>query len=141
MGTRELRKDQWVDYFDSFSRTHRGTRASVETIGKELGVLSNAMALPFMGITFEPATEPPAIEVLVGGPNAPHVSHTIAAPTRVHVREGNDRRTAVIQIESAGCTTLIYVGRGAQALAPGFISDELIRASRVVSPAAAMINQ
>jgi hypothetical protein len=145
MTTRELRHSQWAGYFDELSRTHRGTRASIETIGKDFGIFSNAINLPFMGITIERGgaergdrSGARVIEVLLGGPSGPHVTHTIPAPSHVRVCEGDDPLAAVIQIEAAeGWTTLVYIGHGAQALAPGFIADDLIVASRVLSEAAA----
>jgi hypothetical protein len=140
MKTRELRHSEWADYLDRFSRTHRGTRASVETIGRDVGVLANAVNLPFMGITIERGgaergdrSGARVIEVLLGGPSEPHVTHTIATPTHVSCREGNDPLSAVIQIEAAGgLTTLVYVGVGAEALAPGFVAEDLVIAKRAV---------
>lgn len=135
MTSRELRVAEWASYFDAMSRTHRGTRASVETISREVGVLANATNLPFMGITYERegAAADGVVEVLLGGPSDAHVSHTVAHPTAVRVCEGADRLSAVVQVESlGGPTTLVYVGVGADALAPGFVSDDLILASKVV---------
>ena len=140
MKTRKLRHSEWAGYFDELSRTHRGTRASVETIGKEVGVLANAVNLPFIGITIERGGVergqpggPRVIEVLLGGPGEPLVTHTISFPAQVSYLEGVDPLSVVIQIEAAGgLTTLVYVGVGAAALAPEFLSDDLIRASRVV---------
>jgi hypothetical protein len=139
MKTRELRHAQWPEYFDELSRTHRGLRASVETIGRDIGVLANAVNLPFMGITIEPsgrerglASGSRVIEVLLGGPSVPHVTHVIPAADHVRVAEDSDPLAAVIQIQAAGgLTTLVYVGHGAQALAPAFISDDLRLAYRV----------
>jgi Family of unknown function (DUF5335) len=149
MTTRKLRHSEWAGYFDELSRTHRGTRASIETIGQDFGVLSNAMNLPFIGVTSERGggergeqRGARVIEVLLGGPTGPRVTHTIPGPSHVRVCEGDDPLAAVVQIEAAGgWTTLVYIGQGAQALAPGFISDELIRTSPATLAVATPVNQ
>src|SRR5438105_1626673 len=109
---REVSPDQWSQFFDQFSRIHRGQPVTVETDSPSLGLRSNARDLALIGITAEHDGEC-SIQMMAGDSpdESAHLGHSIPGPTRVRVAEWNDGVSAAVEIECADhLTTLLRVG-------------------------------
>ena len=106
---REIPRDGWVEFFDSFSRQHEGWLVTVEVLGAEIGAQVEAQELPLQGITAElKGGSEDVISVLLGGGSTEHVTHSITGPTHVRVEQAEDGADMTLQIESSGgVTTLV----------------------------------
>jgi hypothetical protein len=134
METREVLAVEWRAFFKRFSRLHAGKRATVETMGGDLGVQPNARELPLVGITPEGGgggDNPERwIEISLGDSPGAHLDHVIACPTHVRVVEWNAGFFAALQIEAEdGHTTLLRVGPQDRVLPPGLVMDDVMRPS------------
>ncbi|HYK22464.1 MAG TPA: DUF5335 family protein, partial [Pyrinomonadaceae bacterium] len=57
MSTQEIPREQWNNFFDSFSRQHEGWLASLELMSTDLGAQEEAAELSFEGISLNSDTE------------------------------------------------------------------------------------
>jgi Family of unknown function (DUF5335) len=106
---REIPRDEWVEFLDSFSRQHEGWLVTVEVLGSEIGAQVEAQELPLQGITAELKDGgEDAISVILGGGPTGHVTHSITGPTHVRIEQTEDGADMTLQIESGdGVTTLV----------------------------------
>ena len=110
MQTRTIPEDQWIEYFDCFSRDHAGCAVTIEVLDREAGPQHIAQDLPLQGISFDTkGTRPTSIEIAAGDRPDRHVSHLIDMP--LHIREAQEDNGSVdVQIEPAtGPVTLLHV--------------------------------
>ena len=112
MHTREIPQDQWIPFFNDFSRQHYGEPVTLELLGQEFGNQPEAQDLPLQGITLDThSPEQFRIEVIAGDTPDAYVTHEIASPTRVQVAQSEDGVDRALQIESAdGPVTLVNFG-------------------------------
>ena len=128
MDTREVLPAEWTLFSDRFSRAHRGKRATVETIGEDLGVQPNVRNLPLVGVAIDGSEDDRRLEIIVGDSPHAHLTHVIDRPTRVCVAEWNDGFSAAVQIEADdGRVTLLRVGPQERVLPAGMIVDGVVR--------------
>jgi hypothetical protein len=109
MPTQEIARDEWPDFFDSFSRRHQGWIVAVEVFGTDIGAQVEAREMPLQGITAEmQRSGEEIISIMVGDTPEDHVTHTIASPTRVNIKRSEEGADEAVEIESAGgSSTLI----------------------------------
>lgn len=108
MVTREIPRDEWVEFFDGFSRQHEGWLITVEVLGSELGAQVEARELRLEGISADLKGDENAISIMVGETPDDHVTHTITQPTHVRLEQTREGANEAIQIESGdGVTTLL----------------------------------
>ena len=100
MGTREIPREQWQEFFDGFSRRHRNWLATVEVLGKRLGAQIEARGLPFEAVFFEARSD--AITLVVDNKLGSHLEHPVAAPRRVWVEVAGTGAEVALEIESEG---------------------------------------
>ena len=106
---REIPREKWADFLDSFSRQHEGWLVTVEVLGEEIGAQVEAKEKPLEGITAElKGGGEDSISIIVGRTPAEHVTHNITAPTHVRIEQAENRADMALQIESSeGVTTLV----------------------------------
>jgi len=110
MQTRTIPDDQWIHYFDRFSREHVGCAVTIQVLDREAGPQHIAMEMPLEGISFDTkGTRPCAIEISVGDRPDRHVNHVIDMP--LNIREVEEANGDIdFQIEPAtGPVTLLHV--------------------------------
>ena len=108
MPTREIPRDEWVEFFDNFSNRHQGWLVTIEMLGADLGDQIQARDLPLEGIIAEPNDEGGGvIEILAGRKPDSHISHTVSAPVRVWLKQTDQRADEVLEIESEDIRVLI----------------------------------
>ena len=101
MSTQEIPREQWNNFFDSFSRQHEGSLASLELMSRDLGAQEEAAELSFEGISLNSDTqETAAIVINLAKAPADHVSHMIDHPKHVWVQRTDDGADASLEIES-----------------------------------------
>ncbi len=105
--TRQIPREEWVSFFDTFTRMHEGWLASLEVMAPELGDLVEIRNQPLVGITAEihPAGRD-AIVMLFGRPPA-HLTHMIQRPTSVWLKQTAQGDDEALEIEAADAPTTL----------------------------------
>ena len=109
METRIISENQWIEYFDQFSRDHAGWTTTIEVLDRENGPQNVAENLPLQGISFDTkGTRPCSIEISAGDRPAGHVNHVVDMP--LHIRQAEEPDGSIdVQIEPAtGPVTLVH---------------------------------
>ncbi|HEY0323119.1 MAG TPA: DUF5335 family protein [Pyrinomonadaceae bacterium] len=106
---REIPREEWAEFLDSFSRQHEGWLVTVEVLGEEIGAQVEAEGKPLGGITAELKDNgEDLISIIVGLTPAESVTHNITAPTHVRIQQAENGADMALQIESSdGATTLV----------------------------------
>jgi Family of unknown function (DUF5335) len=106
---REIPREEWAEFLDSFSRQHEGWLVTVEVLGEEIGAQVEAQGVPLEGITAELKDGgEDSISIIVGRIPAERVTHNIQAPTHVRIEQTDNGADMALQIESeGGATTLL----------------------------------
>jgi hypothetical protein len=103
MDTREIPRDQWVEFFDRFSDEHQGERVAVEVLGSGDDtdrIRPVARDLPLVGIGADLKDRECDVTITTGPLGQDHVTHIIPAVTRVTVDRRADGRGVSLRIES-----------------------------------------
>jgi hypothetical protein len=108
MADQEIPREQWVQFFDDFSKRHQNWIVNWEVLGSDLGDQEKTARLPLVGISADPKGSRPRIDIIVGGRPDAHVTQIIDAPQRVWFKEPDSPGHEAIGIETAdGRMTLI----------------------------------
>ena len=111
MRTLEIPEEQWIQYFNDFSRQHVGWNATIEALSQETGPQRIADGLAFQGISFDASgSRPCTINVGAGDDVRANVSHTVDLP--LHIRRADDERSGEVTIEiepARGPATLVHL--------------------------------
>ena len=100
MPTEAIPREQWNNFFDSFSRQHEGWLATLEVFGNDLGAQQEARELPLSGISLSSAKDEGSIALSLGKEPEDHVTHIIYEPEQVWVETTSDGVNAALEIES-----------------------------------------
>lgn len=100
MRTQEIPREQWNDFFDSFSRQHEGWLATLEVFAPDVGAQHEASQLPLEGISISSADDDDQIALSFGKEPEQHVTHTVNNPAHVWVETTSEGANAALQIES-----------------------------------------
>ena len=107
MADREIPRDEWAAFFDSFSRQHEGWLSTVEVLGTDIGAQVEARDQPLFGIVAD-LKKQEAITILLGHKRGDHLAHTVDAPLHVRLKETEEGAHEALYIESKqGVTTLL----------------------------------
>jgi hypothetical protein len=106
---REIPREAWSAFFDSFSRQHEGWLITLEVLAPEIGAQVESREQPLAGITADLRDKgEDVISILVGRGSDDHVGHLIHAPSRVWLKETEAGAHEALHIESTrGATTLL----------------------------------
>lgn len=127
MQTREIPREEWITFFDAFSRMHEGRLATVEVLGRDLGAQVEASELPFVGITAElKGSDGDSVSIIVGTAAANHITHTVTRPTHVTLEQNESGADEVLQVESANGTRSLLSFRSVmpKELTDGIVSEQ-----------------
>jgi hypothetical protein len=102
MSTREVIRNEWASFFDTFNKQHEGWLASLEIFGEEIGAQTEAVELPFEGISFDTEDKPESLIISFGKTTSDHVSHTVEQPRRVWLRQTAEGADDSLEIEEEG---------------------------------------
>ena len=101
MSTREVTRNEWTNFFDVFSKQHEGWIASLEVLGDEVGAQTEAVELPFEGISVA-EDEPQSLIINLRGTADDHVSHTIERPQHIWFRKTEEGANDSLEIVEEG---------------------------------------
>lgn len=109
MKTREIPKEEWTKFFDTFSRQHEGGLITMEIFGDEIGAQVQDRELTFQGITDEwDEVSGNTITVMTGGKTEAHITHNIDLPTQVSLEQTDNGTDVALAIKSVdGATALL----------------------------------
>jgi hypothetical protein len=102
MSTREVTRNEWTSFFDTFSKQHEGWLASLEILGDEVGAQQEAIELPFEGISLNAEDEAESLIINFGKTVEDHVSHTVERPRHVWLKETAEGAHDSLEIEEEG---------------------------------------
>ena len=109
MQTKEIPKNEWTGFFDSFSRKHEGWLVNLEIFGPEIGAQVEQRDLALEGITDEwDEVKGNTISIMTGGKPDDHITHSITLPTAVSLEQTDEGADVALAIRSGdGLTTLL----------------------------------
>jgi uncharacterized protein DUF5335 len=108
MLSREIPPEQWIKFFDDFSKQHEGWIVNWEVLDAKLGDQEKTTRLPLVGISADVKGSKPRIDVMVGGRLDAHVTQIIDTPKRVWFKQPEQPGHEAIEVESTdGTTTLV----------------------------------
>jgi hypothetical protein len=125
--TREIPRDDWKSFFDTFSRQHEGWLATLEILGKDIGAQKEGDELPLTGVSLASGgDEPETISINLGGAPDDHVSHAIVGPTRVWLQQTTAGANAALEIEASDGTQTLLRFRSAlpSEMVDGVVSED-----------------
>lgn len=100
METQSVPREQWNNFFDSFSRQHEGWLATLEVFDNDIGAQEQARELPLSGISLSSAKDEDSIALMLGKEPGDHVTHIIEEPEQVWVEKTVEGVSAALEIES-----------------------------------------
>lgn len=109
MKTKEIPREEWSTFFDSFSRQHEGWLVTLEVLGEDLGAQIEERELAFGGIVDEwDEIQGDKIAIMIGTNPDDHITHSIDRPTEVSVEQTDEGAHVALQIKAAdGVTALL----------------------------------
>lgn len=108
MKTREIPKEEWGIFFESFSRQHEGWLVTLEILDTEIGAQLEERGLAFEGIVDElDETQGHKLMIMAGPTPDDHVTHSISEPVQVSLEQTDDGADAALAIKSLDGTTAL----------------------------------
>jgi hypothetical protein len=109
MQTKEIPKNEWTKFFDSFSRKHEGWLVNLEIFGPEIGAQVEQRQMALEGITDEcDEVGGNTIMIMTGAEPDDHITHSITHPTAVSLEQTDEGADVALAIKSDdGTTTLL----------------------------------
>jgi hypothetical protein len=105
MQTKQITRNEWPSFFDSFSRQHAGWLVTLEIFRPDIGAQVEEHDLALEGVTAELGNgAKDRIEIMIGAKPDRHVTHTITDPIEVsleHTDEGADHALAIKSADEA----------------------------------------
>lgn len=112
MKTKEIAKEEWSAFFDSFSRRHQGRLVNLEIFGPEIGAQVEERQLALEGITDEwNETEGNTIMIMTGVKPDDHITHSISGPTAISLEQTDQGEDAALAIRGEDGTTALLTFR------------------------------
>ena len=102
--TREIPRNEWVKFFNGFSKQHSGGQVTLHVIDADMGAQVEAENLPLQGISADLKDNEDLIEINVGEPSGSHVEHQVAEPTHVRLKQNAQGADEALEIETEGGT-------------------------------------
>ena len=102
MRTREIKRNEWAEFFDSFNRQHEGWLATLEILGNDIGAQVAGRELPFAGVLIK-CDEPHGdeISIIVGTKPDHHITHTIRRPIQVALDQTDEGADVALAIKAS----------------------------------------
>ncbi|HEV8712653.1 MAG TPA: DUF5335 family protein [Candidatus Binatia bacterium] len=108
MLNKEIPREQWIKFFNDFSKQHEGWIVTLEVLGSDLGDQEEVSKLPLVGVSADLKDRESRIAIIVGGRPDAHLTHVINSPKRVWLKQPEEVAHDTIAIESEdGTTTLV----------------------------------
>jgi hypothetical protein len=114
MPTQEIPREEWHNFFDTFSRQHEGWLATLEVFAPDIGAQEEARELPLEGISITSEDDSAgAIAINLGKTPENHITHVISEPEHVWLEQTSGGANAALEIESENQTKTLLRFRSA----------------------------
>ena len=101
MDTQQLSQAEWGQFLDDLSRQFESGLVSVDVSGDGLSNAPVITELPLLGLQLNTkGSDSGSITIIAGADEDAAISHTIPAPTLIHVAREADGTVAAIQIDA-----------------------------------------
>ena len=101
MATKRIPRGRWGAFFDGFSRQHEDWLVTVEVADFDLEGRAGARELPLTGIACDAKCDGEnVVSIFLGKAPGEHLTHTVAAPKYVRLRETEAGAHEWLEIES-----------------------------------------
>lgn len=108
MLTKEIPREQWIGFFDDFSKKHEGWIVTVGVLSTDLGDQEEVNGLPLVGISADVKDRENRIEIIAGGKPDADVTRIIETPQRVWFKQPQIVGDEAVEVESKdGTKTLV----------------------------------
>jgi hypothetical protein len=112
MQTRDIPREQWIRFFDDFSKNHEGWIVTLEVLGADIGDQEEVNNLPLVGISADVKARENRVEIIVGGRPDVDVTRFIERPKHIWVKEPGAPGDEAMEIESEdGIKTILNFHR------------------------------
>jgi Family of unknown function (DUF5335) len=112
MQTRDIPREQWIRFFDDFSKNHEGWIVTMEVLGADIGDQEEANNLPLVWISADVKARENRVEIIVGGRPDVDLTRFIERPKHVWVKEPRLPGDEAMEIESEdGIKTILNFHR------------------------------
>ncbi|MGB7413912.1 MAG: DUF5335 family protein [Thermosynechococcaceae cyanobacterium] len=99
--TQQIPQEQWLTFFDQFTKTNTGRLLSLEVADKEMGDEPLIKQSPLASITYEPVNKGNDVIISIGR-DAVAYSHTVEAPEAVWVAKDDAGEVVALEIVDRG---------------------------------------
>lgn len=101
MDTQQLPEAEWGPFLDELSRQFEQGLVSVDVSGNDLSHAPVITELPLLGLQLNTkGSDSGSITIIAGADEDTAISHTIPAPTQIHIARDADGAVAAIQIDA-----------------------------------------
>jgi hypothetical protein len=128
MPTKEIPREEWNNFFDTFSRQHEGWLATLEVFAPDVGAQEEAHELPLEGISIASGDDSAeTIAISLGKTPEDHITHTITKPEHVWLEQTSGGANLALEIESANDTKTLLRFRSAlpAEMVDGVVAEDL----------------
>ena len=112
---REIAREEWSKFLDSFSQDHEGWLATIEVLDEEIGAQVQVEEKTLGGITADLKDGENLISIIIGETLAERLTHNITAPTHLRIEQSKNGSDMALQIESENAATTLVRLRPQQA--------------------------
>lgn len=107
MQTVEIPRQDWIRTLNEFAAIHKGWLISLDVLNPEIGAQHEVNNLPLTGVSADEVEGAVTVTISAARSAAEHLSHTIHAPTRMHIQRTDEGADVALQIQSADGTKTI----------------------------------
>ena len=100
MTTRKLERAEWQRYFDDVAKRAPSMRVAVVVMGADLGVQPGTEGASLIGISYDHNDDVLTIDM-------PNMSHRVANPSEIYVREQGGRLSCIEAVTPDGTKQVI----------------------------------
>ena len=100
MATKEIPRDQWIKFFNEFSKQHEGWIVTMDVIGSDIGDQEEAAGLPLVGISADLKDKANRIEIILGGRPDADLTRIVNNPKQVWFKDSEEVGDEAIEVES-----------------------------------------
>jgi len=109
MLTREIPRDRWITFLDTFSKEHQGWIVTVEVLGSTIGAQEESGRLPLIGISADLKGRENGIDIMLGGRPDAHLTRIINRPRRLWFKQPEEEAHEALEVESEdGTVTVVH---------------------------------
>jgi hypothetical protein len=101
MRTREIKRNEWKNFFNCFNRKHEGWLVTLEILDNEIGAQVSGRELPFEGVVIKcdvPRKE--EISLILGDETDHHITHSIKQPVEVALEQTDEGEVLSLAIKA-----------------------------------------